>query len=97
VVFLMEPQYKPSTEWQAVARAHRMGQSSRVVVYRLIAGQSVDERIVELTDFKADLFGKPARHSKLAESLSARDHRIKEGQLLAAERSRFGLPAKPGE
>jgi len=96
VVFLMEPQYKPSTEWQAVARAHRMGQSSRVVVYRLIAGQSADERIVELTDFKAELFDKLARHSRLAESLSARDHRINENQLLAGERSRFGLSPQPG-
>lgn len=93
VVVLMEPQLKPSTEWQAVARAHRMGQTSRVMVYRLVAENSVDERIVELTHFKADLFDKLARHSVLAEaSLEARDHRVHESSLLAHEQARFGLP-----
>jgi superfamily II DNA or RNA helicase len=37
VIVLVEPQYKPSTEAQAIARAHRMGQTSTVLVYRLIA------------------------------------------------------------
>jgi SNF2 family DNA or RNA helicase len=93
VVVLMEPQLKPSTEWQAVARAHRMGQTRRVVVYRLVAERSADERIIEITQFKAELFDKLARHSLLAEaSLTARDHRIQEPPLLAHERNRFGLP-----
>ena len=44
VVVLMEPQLKPSTETQAIARAHRMGQTRPVVVYRLIAANTIDER-----------------------------------------------------
>ena len=36
----MEPQYKPSTEWQAVNRSHRQGQTRAVTVYRLIARDS---------------------------------------------------------
>ena len=36
VVVLMEPQIKPSLEEQAIARAHRMGQTRRVLVYRLL-------------------------------------------------------------
>ena len=55
MVILMEPQLKPSTEQQAVARAHRMGQTRPVVVYRLIAASSIDEHIVELSGFKAEL------------------------------------------
>lgn len=94
VVVLMEPQLKPSTEWQAVARAHRMGQTRRVMVYRLVAENSVDERIVELTQFKAELFDKLARRSILAErSLAASDRRIHETDLLAEEQRRFDPPA----
>lgn len=93
VVVLMEPQYKPSTEWQAVKRAHRMGQTRRVVVHRLIAEQSVDERLVELGLRKTELFTRLARESDLADSaLSARDPVIDEGRLLAQERERLGLP-----
>ncbi len=36
VVILCEPQYKPSTENQAIGRAHRMGQTRDVLVYRLL-------------------------------------------------------------
>ncbi|MFM7900172.1 MAG: DEAD/DEAH box helicase, partial [Actinomycetota bacterium] len=36
VVIIMEPQLKPSTEWHAIARAHRMGQSKTVTVHRLM-------------------------------------------------------------
>lgn len=46
VVVLMEPQFKPSTEQHAVARAHRMGQTRRVIVHRIIAQNTIDERIV---------------------------------------------------
>ena len=89
---LMEPQYKPSTEWQAIDRANRMGQTRRVMVYRLIAEDSFDERIVEITDFKAVQFDQLARRSKLAESsLYAKDALIKEDELLATERARFGI------
>ncbi|MGH3830777.1 MAG: DEAD/DEAH box helicase [Pseudonocardiaceae bacterium] len=92
VVVLMEPQYKPSTEWQAVKRAHRMGQTRRVVVYRLIAEDSIDERLVELGWLKAELFDRLASQSDLADSsLSARDPRIDENLLLAQERERLGL------
>jgi superfamily II DNA or RNA helicase len=66
VVILMEPQLKPSTEQQAVARAHRMGQTQPVVVYRLIAADSIDERVVHLSGFKAELFDQLARHNVLA-------------------------------
>jgi hypothetical protein len=52
VVILMEPQLKPSTEQQAVGRPHLMGPTRPVVVYRLIAADSIDERIVELSGFK---------------------------------------------
>jgi hypothetical protein len=39
---------KPSVEQQAIACAHRMGQTRRVQVHRLLAKDGVDERIREV-------------------------------------------------
>nr|BAB64333.1 hypothetical protein [Streptomyces griseus] len=47
VVILCEPQIKPTLEHQAVARAHRMGQVRPVQVHRLLATDSVDQRLVD--------------------------------------------------
>jgi SNF2 family DNA or RNA helicase len=92
VVVLMEPQYKPSTEWQAIDRANRMGQTRRVMVHRLIAEDSLDEHILKITDFKAEQFDQLARYSKLAESsLYAMDNLVNKDDLLAAERSRLNI------
>lgn len=47
MVIITEPQWKPSTESQAIARAHRLGQLDTVLVHRLLAKNTVDERIRE--------------------------------------------------
>ncbi|MBR0154265.1 MAG: DEAD/DEAH box helicase, partial [Lachnospiraceae bacterium] len=52
VVILCEPQYKPSTENQAIGRAHRMGQTRDVLVYRLLCPDTVDERMIEILEAK---------------------------------------------
>jgi superfamily II DNA or RNA helicase len=94
VVILTEPQLKPSTELQAVARAHRMGQTRPVVVYRLIAANSIDEHIVRLSGFKAELFEQLARRSALAEAASelpAGTRDVGEGELLSWARERYNL------
>lgn len=68
VVILCEPQVKPSIETQAVARAHRMGQVRTVQVYRLLAADSVDERLLRILSAKERLFDDYARRSHLAET-----------------------------
>ncbi|WP_411080346.1 DEAD/DEAH box helicase [Streptomyces sp. cmx-18-6] len=68
VVVLCEPQIKPTLEHQAVARAHRMGQVRTVQVHRLLAADSVDQRMVELLARKDRLFDAYARRSDLAET-----------------------------
>ncbi|MEU8350457.1 DEAD/DEAH box helicase [Streptomyces sp. NPDC048845] len=70
VVILCEPQLKPTTENQAVARAHRMGQVRGVQVHRLLNTGGVDERLLTLLDRKNRLFDAYARRSDLAESAS---------------------------
>lgn len=68
VVILCEPQIKPTMEHQAVARAHRMGQIRTVRVHRLLATDSVDERLLEILARKERLFDLYARRSDVAET-----------------------------
>ena len=71
VVVLCEPQLTPTSEEQAIARAHRMGQVRPVQVHRLLAVDTVDERILELLGTKRADFDAYARRSDLAEAASA--------------------------
>lgn len=68
VVILTEPQWKPSTESQAIARCHRMGQARTVHVHRLLAENSVDERMLEILSGKAALFDEYVRRSDLKDA-----------------------------
>jgi SNF2 family DNA or RNA helicase len=68
VVILMEPQFKPSTEWQAIARVHRMGQSRTVLVHRLLAKKTVEERLVQLILEKTQIFMAYANDSKVRDA-----------------------------
>ena len=54
-VFLLDPWWNPATEAQAIDRAHRIGQSRRVFAYRLIARDTVEEKVLELQKSKRDL------------------------------------------
>ena len=68
VVILCEPQIKPTMEHQAVARAHRMGQIRTVRVHRLLAADSVDQRLLDILARKDRLFDAYARRSDVAEA-----------------------------
>ncbi|WP_298891366.1 DEAD/DEAH box helicase [uncultured Serinicoccus sp.] len=96
VVVLCEPQLKPTTEWQAVARARRMGQLQTVQVHRPLTEDSVDERLVELLSVKAGAFDTYARVSETARS-APEAYDLSEADLarrvVAAERARL-FPAE---
>ena len=47
-VILLDPWWNPAVEMQAADRAHRIGQRNPVTVYRLIASDTVEERVLEL-------------------------------------------------
>jgi SNF2 family DNA or RNA helicase len=51
-VFLLDPWWNPAAEAQAIDRAHRLGQTRAVFAYRLIAKDTVEERIAELQQKK---------------------------------------------
>ena len=50
VVIIAEPQWKPATEEQAIARCHRMGQIRPVEVHRLLTENSVDEHMLAVIE-----------------------------------------------
>jgi superfamily II DNA or RNA helicase len=54
--FLLDPWWNPATEAQAVDRTHRIGQTRNVVVYRLISGGTIEEKVMALKARKAELF-----------------------------------------
>jgi len=54
-VFLLDPWWNPAVEAQAVDRAHRIGQTNQVFAYRLIARDTVEEKVLQLQETKRDL------------------------------------------
>jgi superfamily II DNA or RNA helicase len=55
-VFVLDPWWNPAVEAQAVDRAHRIGQQHPVMVYRLVAVDTIEEKVMELKARKAALF-----------------------------------------
>jgi SNF2 family DNA or RNA helicase len=53
-VFLLDPWWNPAVEKQAGDRAHRIGQEKPVFIYRLIAENTVEEKILALQRKKAE-------------------------------------------
>jgi len=54
-VFLLDPWWNTAVEAQAVDRAHRIGQTRPVFAYRLIARNTVEEKVLELQNSKRAL------------------------------------------
>ncbi|MEO7648896.1 MAG: DEAD/DEAH box helicase [Bryobacteraceae bacterium] len=65
-VFLLDPWWNPAVEAQAIDRAHRIGQLRRVFAYRLIARDTVEEKVLELQKSKR----------ALAEAIIGEDNRL---------------------
>ncbi len=55
-VFLLDPWWNPASEAQAIDRVHRIGQTKNVMVYRLVAKGTIEEKVMALKDAKAKLF-----------------------------------------
>ncbi len=54
-VFILDPWWNPAVEDQAADRAHRIGQKKPVFVHRLIAADTVEERVLALQQEKQRL------------------------------------------
>jgi SNF2 family DNA or RNA helicase len=51
-VFLLDPWWNPAVEDQAADRAHRIGQDKPVMIYRVVARDTVEERVLALQEHK---------------------------------------------
>jgi len=65
-VFLLDPWWNPASEAQAIDRSHRIGQDKKVFAYRLIAKDTVEEKVLELQRSKREL----------AEAIISQDNRL---------------------
>jgi len=54
-VFLLDPWWNPAVEAQAIDRTHRIGQTRNVFAYRLIARDTVEEKVLALQESKRRL------------------------------------------
>ena len=64
-VVLYDPWWNPAVEAQAIDRSHRIGQTQTVNAYRLIAPGTVEEKIWELQQSKAQDHRRRARRGRL--------------------------------
>lgn len=54
-VFILDPWWNPTTEQQAIARAHRIGQKKNVIALKFITRDSIEEKILQLQNRKLQL------------------------------------------
>ena len=54
-VLMLDPWWNPAAEKQAINRAHRIGQDKHVMVYRFIAKNTLEEKIIKLQERKSEL------------------------------------------
>jgi SNF2 family DNA or RNA helicase len=54
-VFVLNPWWNPAAEAQAINRAHRIGQTKNVFVYKFISADSIEEKIARLQERKTEL------------------------------------------
>lgn len=104
IVVLTEPQLTPAHEEQAIRRCYRMGQTRGVRVHRLLARNTVDQRLLEMLERKSALIRAYAHDSvaKSADPLATDgtyvDHDLLtdeaiplDRRIIMVERQRLGL------
>jgi SNF2-related domain/Helicase conserved C-terminal domain len=75
-VVLFDPWWNPAVEAQAIDRTHRIGQKQKVIAYRLLIKDSVEEKIRALQRQKSQLANDIFGEEKFAQSLTLDDLRF---------------------
>lgn len=88
VVIICEPQWKPTTEQQAVARAYRMGQTRNVLVYYLVADNQIEKYLISQSAEKANLFKDYADRGESSKEMNKQEYM---NYLLDMERRNRGI------
>jgi SNF2 family DNA or RNA helicase len=74
--FVLDPWWNPAAEAQAVDRTHRIGQTKTVMVYRLVAKDTIEQKVMDLKARKEELFASIVGSEALAgASLTAEELR----------------------
>ncbi|KAE9964077.1 hypothetical protein BLS_008668 [Venturia inaequalis] len=84
-VFMMEPQYNPAAEAQAVERVHRLGQVRDVEIVRYIMRGSIEEAILEVQKAKTEM----------ADMTMNRNHKVSKAQEQMETLQRFSKMLGP--
>jgi len=94
-VIHMDPWWNPAVEDQATDRAHRIGQSRPVTVYRLVANDTIEEQILALHADKRDLVAGVLEGTDQAAQLSTKElvELIRSGGKSAPALEAEGKPA----
>ena len=75
VVVHFDPWWNPAAETQATDRAHRIGQDKVVTVYKMIASDTVEDKVLQLQQEKRALLEQVFEESEAAKKLSVSDLR----------------------
>jgi SNF2 family DNA or RNA helicase len=75
-VVLFDPWWNPAVENQAIDRTHRIGQINKVIAYRLLIKNSIEEKIRELQKHKKALAANVLGEEKFSQSLTLEDLRF---------------------
>jgi SNF2 family DNA or RNA helicase len=75
-VVLFDPWWNPAVENQAIDRTHRIGQTSKVMAYRLLMRESIEQKIRALQKQKAALAADVLGEERFAQSLTLEDLRF---------------------
>lgn len=65
-VFLMDPWWNPSVEWQSMDRVHRIGQKRPIRITRFCIEDSIELKIIELQEKKANMIHATINHDDAA-------------------------------
>jgi len=75
-VFIFDPWWNPAVERQAIDRTHRIGQDKPVIAYKLVATDTIEEKVLQMQMEKSALFDKVMGDNNelnLSQKLSKKD------------------------
>jgi SNF2 family DNA or RNA helicase len=75
-VVMFDPWWNPAVENQAIDRTHRIGQTSKVIAYRLLIKDSIEQKIRQLQQAKTALAENVLGEERFSQSLTIEDLRF---------------------
>lgn len=83
IVIIFDSDWNPQVDLQAIDRAHRIGQKRKVVIYRLVTKESVEEKIVERAAWKLRMDHLIMQRGKFNQSDSKKRNKVNADDMFA--------------